>query len=118
MFGLDTKKGIMTEEQRKVMQEHSKNNPHTITENLIKQGKKSRFQPNHKINYERSEQTLERLKIHWLKIQPKRKPAKRIKLNCENCGKPIIKKQSQLQPHNYCSRSCSTTANNKKRTNK
>lgn len=41
---------------------------------------------------------------------------KRIILNCFNCGKETIKRQSELRSkNNFCSRSCSVASNNRTR---
>lgn len=34
-------------------------------------------------------------------------------LDCENCGKEIIKQPSEIYEHNFCSQSCAATFNNK-----
>jgi hypothetical protein len=61
-FGLDVQKGIATEEYKERMREHIKQNPHVILENLLIHGKKTRIKKGQVIPYERSQQTLERLK--------------------------------------------------------
>lgn len=37
-----------------------------------------------------------------------------LQLQCENCGKEFSRLQSAKSEHNYCSRSCSATVNNKR----
>lgn len=64
--GLDHKKGITTPEDSERMRQHALENGMSITLPLL--GAHTRFKKNHKINYERSEQTKERLSKHgkWL----------------------------------------------------
>ena len=65
--GLDVGRGILPEKEREIMRQHVKNNG-TI-ENL-KRGSKHRFKKNQKGlgKYQRSEQTIERLKANWIKV--------------------------------------------------
>ena len=39
---------------------------------------------------------------------------KRQKIYCENCGKEFLRQLNDILIHNYCSRSCAATVNNKK----
>ena len=64
MHGLDHKKGIVAEQTREILREHVKANYDlVVARNLLKGGKKSRFTKGHTINYTRSPQTMERLKL-------------------------------------------------------
>ena len=38
---------------------------------------------------------------------------KRLKFKCENCGKQILRKPSEISTHNYCSHSCAAIVSNK-----
>jgi len=38
---------------------------------------------------------------------------KRLRFVCENCGKKILRKPSDISLHNYCSHSCAVIVNNK-----
>lgn len=63
LMGLDNKKGILHPETRKILHDHAiRNRSKVIDQNLLKNGKKSRFTSGHKINYKRSPQTMARLK--------------------------------------------------------
>lgn len=63
IMGLDNKKGIVHPETRAILRAHAlKNKSKVIDQNLLRNGKQSRFKPNHKINYKRSPQTMARLK--------------------------------------------------------
>lgn len=118
-FGLDVKKGIMTDEQKDIMREHTKKNYDVVVkENLLKKGKKSRLKKGEKIIYVRSEQTLERLRKQFIGIGKYKGevivPKKEFKCNNPDCGKIFYRHESQLKKSKklYCSRSCSSTINN------
>ena len=60
--GLDIKKGLIPPEHAKIMRQYALDNK--MDERLKILGKNTRFKKNHKIRYQRSVQTLERLKKH------------------------------------------------------
>ena len=64
-FGLDNKKGITTESDKNNMRQHTKENYDVVVlKNLLKEGQSTRFKKGDKTlgKYERSEQTMNRLK--------------------------------------------------------
>lgn len=116
-FGLDLKKGIITPEDREKMRLHAIAN--NMPERLGKAGKKTQFKKGHNINYERSEQTVQRLRAHWSIVSNKkgRKPIiEKITIQCALCGQ-----SKQIQPKyykkdaNYCGVVCRNRAINIKR---
>lgn len=60
--GLDTKKGLIPPERAKILRKHALDNK--MDERLKLIGKDTRFKKNHNVRYQRSLQTLERLKKH------------------------------------------------------
>jgi len=107
-FGFDLKRGQVTDEYRETMREHVFENG-TI-ENL-KKGESHRFVKGHKINYERSEQTQERLKEHWKKVSqlsPASKKSPRITIKCARCGKE--KEVIITSKQKYCGLVCANKA--------
>lgn len=72
MFGLETTKGLVTDEyrehKRKLVYEH----PEVIENNLVKAGEKTRMKKGHDFNYQRTEATLAKLRVlHKLRYEVK-----------------------------------------------
>lgn len=106
LHGLDTKRGIATEEYRERMRELVFSNG-TI-ENL-KKGAKYRFKKGEINNYARSEQTQARLKKHWARVaNTKGKPASipKIAIRCAECGNEKMIYPRQKREKNYCGTVC------------
>jgi hypothetical protein len=107
LHGLDVKKGIATDEYKERMRHHALTNG--TADNLKRVGIASRFVEGQSRNYKRSEQTMTRLKAHWLKVSNLngRKPVIKIKINCALCGKEKhIYPRSFKQNNNYCGVIC------------
>lgn len=116
-FGLDLKKGIATEEYKEVMREHVREHyPKVVEKNLLRGGEKARFKKGDTTigRYERSEQTLNRIRGYNRKRYPR---AERVTVPCDECSAPVTRTKSSIEkhPHTFCSRSCSTKANNRGR---
>jgi len=60
MFGLDLKRGLISEKDRAIMRKHTLTNG--TVRNVIEGGVATRFKKGHKVRYERSQQTLDRIK--------------------------------------------------------
>lgn len=115
-FGLDTKRGLLTDEAREIMREHTKQNG-TI-ENL-KKGVHTRYKKGVSNNYPRSKQTLERLKTHFQRVANKNGTPYRVQkitIQCALCGTPKeIYPRYYKENKNYCGITCRNRAiNNKK----
>lgn len=76
--GLDHKKGVVLPEDSERMRRHAFENGLDITLPLL--GENTRFKKNHKINYERSEQTKKRLTNHGKWLAATYSPPKKKKL--------------------------------------
>ena len=125
LHGLDLKRGIATEEYRETMREHSKRNySKVIYNNLIVKGASSRFESGNVPNYERSEQTKNRLKEHFIKNvlkkgdeHWKRQRAEWVTIPCEVCGKKKEYTRAYIEgrqiKHFYCSCRCATIGKNR-----
>lgn len=117
VFGFDKKKGIATDEYKEKMREHVVDNYNkVVARNLLKNGKQSRFKKGDTTigKYERSAQTIERIRGYNRKRYPR---SKRVTKPCDECGTPVSRTESAISkfPHTFCSRSCSTKANNRGR---
>ncbi len=119
MFGLDLKKGIAAQEYKDKMRAYVFKNG--IDKLLAKNGTKTRFIKDHKINYKRSEQTLTRLKKHWAVVADRKgKPitVEKIKIFCAVCGKEkFIYPRYYKENNNYCGVVCRNVSINKRKFN-
>ncbi len=114
-YGLDLKKGIVTEDYREVMRQHVFENG---TVNNLKKGDIYRFKKGHSINYKRSAETIERLKVHFTRIAKRtgREPTPKIEILCAECGKKkMIYPRYYQKNNNFCGVKCRNINNNKKR---
>ena len=127
LHNLDVKRGIATEEYREHMRALAyQNKKKVIDQNLIEGGNKYRFKKGDDTNYVRSEQTMKRLRKHWVEnVAPKawqKKQAKRITVLCDECGTPVMRTEAYVNnpklKHTYCTRRCATIAKNKQRAKK
>lgn len=75
---LDHKKGVVLPEDSERMRQHAFENGMSITLPVL--GARTRFKKNHKINYERSQQTKERLTNHGKWLAATYSPPKKKKL--------------------------------------
>ena len=64
-FSLDLKRGIVPEDYKEVMRRHVYTNG---TIDNLKNGAKYRFKKGHSMTYQRSNETMERLKAHFERI--------------------------------------------------
>lgn len=114
-YGLDVKRGLLSEEDRAVMREHTKSNG---TVKNLQKGEKYRFKKGETLNYERSEQTKKRLKEHWSKVAKRtgRTPVEKIPSKCAECEVDILVYPRAFKAdNNYCGVQCRNVANNRKR---
>lgn len=77
-MGLDVKRGILLPEDREVMAEHTRENG---TIKNLESGKKFWFKKGESHNYQRSPQTIARLKKQWAwarELSPANKPGKKL----------------------------------------
>lgn len=112
-FGLDVRRGIMTDAGRAVMREHAYRNH----ERLKLAGVNTRFKKGQKDlgKFKRSEQTLERL--HTMNgSKPKEKTY--ITITCGTCSKEFPAQDGIKYIPKFCSRRCSTINSNKLRKKK
>ncbi len=115
IHGLDVKKGIMSEEDRQIMREHTLTNG---TSKNLQQGAKYRFRKDHHRNYKRSEQTQARLKKHWLNVANLKGRAvsiPKIIIHCAECRKEKLIYPRYKKEKNYCSTLCHNRGILKKR---
>ena len=114
-FGLDVKRGILTEADRKHMEEKTRENG---TINNLKGGEVNWFKKGETHSYTRSEQTKERLRQHGKNLPHggRKATVEKITIYCAECGneKKIYPRHYQ-KGNNYCGVSCRNTANNRKR---
>ncbi len=62
-YGLDVSMGLISDESKaKIQQAVERNYEIVVERNLLEKGKETRFQEGHSMNYERSKQTLNRLR--------------------------------------------------------
>lgn len=114
MFGLDVSKGIMTPSDRQHMRDLALENKMDVQ--LRRVGAETRFPKGHSLRYQRSQETLERLKRHGRTSLPRKDRKPNVALICHQCGQPF-----ETRPYlakmgaKYCSRRCSTIAKNKAR---
>lgn len=117
IHGLDLKKGITTEEDREKMREHN------ITNSTIKNlqnGAKYRFKKGDKVgSYQRSQQTITRLKLHWQEVRKlggALPTVEKIIITCAECGKEKAIYPRYKIAKNYCGIVCRNRGinNNKK----
>lgn len=118
LHGLDVKKGIATEEYKERMRKHVFSNG---TVDNLKKGACYRFVKGDKTlgTYKRSEQSMKRLKQHWLRISNlggRALRVEKIKINCANCGKEkLIYPRYYKENNNYCGITCHNRRLNYKR---
>lgn len=115
-FGLDVKKGIATDDYKQRMREHVFENG---TVNNLKKGAVYRFKKGQSTNYERSAQTMERLKQHFDRVRSKDGRPRRIEkieIACAECGtKKMIYPRYYKKNNNFCGVKCRNINSNKKR---
>lgn len=121
-FGLDSKKGLITSEHKAhLAQKVQDNYDKVVSLNLLKRGQVTRFRKGDRNigTYERSEETMTRLKKHWKKVANLKGRAlsvKKITINCAICGKSKeIYPRYYKKNNNYCGVTCRNIANNNKK---
>lgn len=107
-FGLDVKKGILSDEDREVMRRHALANK--MDEQLRKAGAKTRFKKGQEGlgKFKRSQQTRERLANSKLPdgAWKLRGPAQKVSLTCAECGgsfSVLVQKKDHVR---FCSQKC------------
>ena len=112
--GLDNRRGIASEQHKEVMRTHVFDNG---TVNNLKKGKQHRFKKGNSHNYQRSEQTITRLKHNFEIIRRKtgRQKIKKMTIKGAECAKPKeIYPRAFKKDNNYCGVICRNIKNNKR----
>jgi DNA-directed RNA polymerase subunit RPC12/RpoP len=112
MFGLDVKKGILSDDDRKIMKEHAKKQE--SHKNFIGKGEKYWFKKGVSVNYTRSEETMKRLKKHIRSLKGGHPPTvDKIEISCVRCGKKRMIYPRHFKPsNNFCGVVCSNITKN------
>ncbi len=101
LLGLDVRRGLIPDDHREHLSRLAIEN--NMPENLKKWGENTRVKKGETLKYERSRQTLDRLKIHGRDCLPHTRTSKIQPRACGSCGQEFRPKYDKAK---YCGSSC------------